>query len=180
MFHHLSLGVGDLHAAGPFYDALLAPLGYRRVFDGDDAIGYGLIDDQDLLLLNRSEALQPPSEGFHLAFAAADSAAVDAGHAAALRAGTAPGLWCPLLRRIPDRPRWTPRGTGDHCRSRRSALGTTVARARRAQGGRVTVPRALRSGGPRRSGLPPADHRARRQFRRPCPGARHAGSPGSR
>jgi len=89
MFHHLSLAVGDLALAGRFYDALLAPLGYRRVFDGDASIGYGVIDDQDLLLLNLSDNLRAPSDGFHVAFAAANRAAVDAAHAGAMLAGGA-------------------------------------------------------------------------------------------
>ncbi|WP_312708300.1 hypothetical protein [Stenotrophomonas sp.] len=49
MLHHLSLGVRDLDAAAHFHDAALAALGFRRVFDNDEAIGYGLIDDEDTL-----------------------------------------------------------------------------------------------------------------------------------
>jgi catechol 2,3-dioxygenase-like lactoylglutathione lyase family enzyme len=41
MLHHLSLGVRDLDAAGRFYDAALATLGFRRVFEDETAIGYG-------------------------------------------------------------------------------------------------------------------------------------------
>jgi len=96
MFHHLSLAVRDLALAGRFYDALLAPLGYRRVFDGDASIGYGVEDNQDLLLLNLSDDLRAPSDGFHVAFAAPSRAAVDAAHAGAMMAGGAdngaPGL----------------------------------------------------------------------------------------
>lgn len=73
--------------SGAFYDAALGALGLRRVFDGDHSIGYGLIDGQDLLLLNLDPRASPPGPGFHLAFAAPSRAAVDAFHAAALRIG---------------------------------------------------------------------------------------------
>lgn len=96
MLHHLSLGVRDLARAGAFYDAALGALGFRRVFDGDESIGYGLVNDEDMLLLNLDPAASPPGAGFHLAFAAPSRAAVDAFHALALRAGGsdngAPGL----------------------------------------------------------------------------------------
>jgi catechol 2,3-dioxygenase-like lactoylglutathione lyase family enzyme len=87
MLHHISLGVRDLALSGAFYDAALGALGFRRVFDGDQSIGYGLIDGQDLLLLNLNPDVSPPGAGFHLAFAAPSRAAVDAFHAAALRIG---------------------------------------------------------------------------------------------
>src|SRR5581483_11898276 len=41
MVDHLSLGVRDLARARAFYDAALAPLGYRRGYDVADASGYG-------------------------------------------------------------------------------------------------------------------------------------------
>ncbi|ALN59081.1 glyoxalase/bleomycin resistance protein/dioxygenase [Lysobacter enzymogenes] len=96
MFHHLSLGVRDLARAGAFYDAVLGALGYRRVFDGDESIGYGLVDNQDLLLLNLTPAAAAPGDGTHLAFAAASRAEVDAFHRGGLSGGGrdngAPGL----------------------------------------------------------------------------------------
>lgn len=87
MLHHLSLGVRDLHAAGRFYDAVLAALGYRRVFEDDTAIGYGLVDDQDVLCLKLRDDATAPGPGFHLAFAAQSPAQVDAFHAAAMATG---------------------------------------------------------------------------------------------
>ena len=96
MFHHLSLAVRDLAHAGRFYDAALGALGYRRVFDGDESIGYGLVDGQDLLLLNLSADAKPPADGFHIAFAAASHGQIDAFHHDGLAAGGqdngAPGL----------------------------------------------------------------------------------------
>ena len=41
MIDHISIGVHDLARSRAFYDAVLAPLGYRRMFDVEDASGYG-------------------------------------------------------------------------------------------------------------------------------------------
>lgn len=96
MLHHISLGVRDLELAAAFYDAVLAALGYRRVFADDSAVGYGLVDDEDLLCLKLRHDATPPGAGFHLAFQAPTRAAVDDFHRAALAvAGQcigAPGL----------------------------------------------------------------------------------------
>ncbi|MFT4246880.1 MAG: VOC family protein [Pseudomonas sp.] len=87
MLHHISFGVRDLALSGAFYDAALGALGLRRVFDGPASVGYGLIDGQDVLLLNLETNPSPPGPGFHLAFSAPSRAAVDAFHAHALRIG---------------------------------------------------------------------------------------------
>ena len=87
MLHHISLGVRDLAHAGAFYDAALGALGFRRVFEDDTAIGYGLIDNKDLLCLKLRAEATAPGNGFHLALTATSHAAVDAFHAAALRIG---------------------------------------------------------------------------------------------
>lgn len=87
MLHHISLGVRDLARAGLFYDAALQALGYRRVFEDDTAIGYGLIDDLDILCLKLRDDASAPGPGFHLAFDAASRESVDAFHRAALQSG---------------------------------------------------------------------------------------------
>lgn len=96
MLHHISFGVHDLALAGAFYDAALGSLGYRRVFEDQTAIGYGLVDGKDLFCLKLRPDAAAPGPGFHLAFAAPSRAAVQAFHAAALRVGGqdegAPGL----------------------------------------------------------------------------------------
>jgi catechol 2,3-dioxygenase-like lactoylglutathione lyase family enzyme len=89
MLHHISFGVRDLQRAGLFYDAVLGALGFRRVFEDDTAIGYGVEDDQDLLCLKLRPNAAPPGDGSHLAFSAASRAAVDAFHAAGVRTGGA-------------------------------------------------------------------------------------------
>jgi catechol 2,3-dioxygenase-like lactoylglutathione lyase family enzyme len=42
MLHHVLLEVSDLERSASFYDALLAPLGWRRHFDKDETIGWGI------------------------------------------------------------------------------------------------------------------------------------------
>lgn len=96
MLHHISFPATSLDVSGRFYDAAMAALGFRRVFEDDEAIGYGLEDDKDLFCLKLRSPVVAPGPGFHLAFAAPSRAAVDAFHADALAvAGTdngAPGL----------------------------------------------------------------------------------------
>jgi catechol 2,3-dioxygenase-like lactoylglutathione lyase family enzyme len=93
---HLSIGVSDLARAASFYDAVLGPMGYVRLFS-NRAIGYGKPGDKDeqFAILASAEA-RAPGVGSHIAFTARSREAVDAFHAAALRAGGvdegAPGL----------------------------------------------------------------------------------------
>jgi catechol 2,3-dioxygenase-like lactoylglutathione lyase family enzyme len=100
MIDHLSLGVRDLASSRAFYDAILAPLGYRRGADHDDVAGYGAPEEHPL----GEQALpfwigaEPEGAAFngHVCFRAPDRAAVDGFHKAALAAGArdngAPGL----------------------------------------------------------------------------------------
>jgi catechol 2,3-dioxygenase-like lactoylglutathione lyase family enzyme len=97
LLHHVSFGVSDLQAMAAFYDAVLAPLGQVRVWDGPRSVGYGLPGQGDKLLLNlREDGVHPLCAGFHLAFGADSREAVDRFHAAALAHGGtdngAPGL----------------------------------------------------------------------------------------
>ena len=83
MIHHVSLEVSNLERSGGFYDALLAPLGWRRLFSGTDAIGYGFLDDPLLVL---SPGLPHPGTG-HFCIAAAGIPAVRAAWEAGVAAG---------------------------------------------------------------------------------------------
>jgi catechol 2,3-dioxygenase-like lactoylglutathione lyase family enzyme len=87
MLDHISLGVSDIARTRHFYDAALAPLGYRCLSDGADSLGYG----RDAVALWLGAAARPvpadPESGLHVCFAAPTPASVDAFHAAALRAG---------------------------------------------------------------------------------------------
>jgi catechol 2,3-dioxygenase-like lactoylglutathione lyase family enzyme len=90
MIDHLSLRVQDHPRAVAFYQAALAPLGYKVMmeFPGATGLGAGM---PDFWLM----ATDQPSSPTHLAFSAARDA-VEAFHAAALAAGGtdngAPGL----------------------------------------------------------------------------------------
>ena len=41
MINHVSIGVREIGRARRFYDAALGPLGYRRLSEGADSLGYG-------------------------------------------------------------------------------------------------------------------------------------------
>jgi catechol 2,3-dioxygenase-like lactoylglutathione lyase family enzyme len=81
---HLGIQCADLAASAAFYDAVLAPLGFRRLMDYEVAIGYGA--DKPDFWIGRFDS----GDGFresHIAFQAADRAAVDAFFAAAVAQG---------------------------------------------------------------------------------------------
>ncbi len=98
MLDHVSFGVTDLSRAADFYDAVLAPLGYVRLFANARGVGYGPpgAKDEGFAILATGDAAAAPGVGCHLALAARDRASVDGFHAAALRMGAsdegAPGL----------------------------------------------------------------------------------------
>jgi|SRR5690348_15639806 catechol 2,3-dioxygenase-like lactoylglutathione lyase family enzyme len=87
MIDHVSIGVRQIAAARRFYDAVLAPLGYRLLSDAPGALGYG--DGHAELWLLEVERPVPADDGsgLHLCFAAPSRAAVDRFHAAALQTG---------------------------------------------------------------------------------------------
>jgi catechol 2,3-dioxygenase-like lactoylglutathione lyase family enzyme len=88
MLGHLSFGVEDLDRAAAFYDAVLAPLGYVRVWTSAHAVGFGAPGGGDkLALFARPGEVVAPGPGFHLAFDAPSREAVDGFHAAALANG---------------------------------------------------------------------------------------------
>ena len=87
MIDHVSIGVRDIAAARRFYDAVLAPLGYRLLQEYPTSLGYG--DGHAALWLLEVERPVPADEksGLHLCFNAPDRASVDAFHKAALKGG---------------------------------------------------------------------------------------------
>ena len=77
MLHHLSFGTSDLARSAAFYDAVLAALGYARVWADATAVGYGYPGAGDKLAIKlRPDGAAAPGAGFHVAFAAADRDAV--------------------------------------------------------------------------------------------------------
>lgn len=85
MLDHLEIQVDDFAAASAFYDAVLGPLGYRRVMDFDRAIGYGEGDFPSFWIAPASD--QVPNRQSHIAFQAPSPEAVDAFLAAAVAEG---------------------------------------------------------------------------------------------
>ena len=83
MIDHFGVQAADMAAASTFYDAVLAPLGSRRVLDFGEAIGYG--SDQPMFWI--SAATSGPARESHIAFSAADRAQVRAFFDAAVGLG---------------------------------------------------------------------------------------------
>jgi catechol 2,3-dioxygenase-like lactoylglutathione lyase family enzyme len=84
MIDHVSIQVSDVAASASFYDAVLAPLGGKRILDFGEVIGYGTTRPDFFLgpVTTGGEAREA-----HLAFSAPDRATVTAFHEAALAAG---------------------------------------------------------------------------------------------
>ena len=87
MIDHLSLGVRELDRAVRFYDAVLAPLGWVRVWTRPAAAGYGEAGGEDRLALFALLEAQAAGAGTHVALTAVTSAAVELFWAAALANG---------------------------------------------------------------------------------------------
>ena len=87
MIGHVSLGVKDLAVATAFYDAVMAALGFERVWTSDQGVGYGVMGLSEFLDLFPREDAAAPGGGFHLAFDAPSPEAVDRFHATALTHG---------------------------------------------------------------------------------------------
>ena len=93
MLHHVSLGARNIERSARFYDAVLPPLGYARVWsdlrpgESGQAVGYGIEGSEDEFAVKQVSAAIPNIPGFHLAFHAATRAAVVAFYQAALSAG---------------------------------------------------------------------------------------------
>jgi len=95
MLDHVGMQCADIEASAAFYDAVLAPLGGERCMDFGEAIGYGR-PGAPMFWISQ----QTTGEGFresHIAFSAADRAAVRAFFDAAVLAGAevlhVPRVW---------------------------------------------------------------------------------------
>ena len=108
MLHHVLLEVADLDRSASFYDAMLAPLGWRRHFDQDETIGWGIAKPVFFI-----SAHHEPQPGFGLlsfsglgivAVKAAWEAAIDGRRHSVSRAGRAPLPRLRLLLGFPQGP----------------------------------------------------------------------------
>jgi catechol 2,3-dioxygenase-like lactoylglutathione lyase family enzyme len=87
MIDHVSIAVRDLASCGRFYDAALAPLGFRRMIVRPTTIGYGKRYPEFWLNERRAMMVVDVESGAHVALRAPDTNAVDAFYSAALQAG---------------------------------------------------------------------------------------------
>lgn len=87
MMSHVSIGTNDFEAALRFYDAVLAPLGARRVLEHPGAVAYGKLYPEFWVQTPIDGQSARVGNGTHFGFFAADQQAVDAFYRAALNAG---------------------------------------------------------------------------------------------
>ena len=97
MIDHISIAVRDLSKSEAFYAAVLKTLGFAKMREWPDAaIGFGKKYPE--FWINRRDTMDRVADesGVHICLRAPDTSAVDAFHAAALKAGGtsdgAPGL----------------------------------------------------------------------------------------
>jgi len=90
---HVLFVVEDLEASRRLYTAALAPLGYEELYVQSDGLGYGTEGLDDFTIAVGT----PVTVAAHVAFDAADRAAVDGFYEAALANGATsrgePGVW---------------------------------------------------------------------------------------
>ena len=87
MIDHISIAVRDLQAGGRFYEVVLATLGYAKMIERATTIGFGK-KYPDFWINARPKMVAPdPGCGMHVCLRAPNADAVDAFHAAALKAG---------------------------------------------------------------------------------------------
>ncbi len=97
MIDHVSVAVRDIHAVEAFYGALLAPLGMTKLHEWPDAaVGFGKKYPEFWINARAAMDRVADDSGAHVCLRAPSAEAVDAFHAAALKAGGtsygAPGL----------------------------------------------------------------------------------------
>jgi catechol 2,3-dioxygenase-like lactoylglutathione lyase family enzyme len=96
MIDHVSISVRDLERSARFYEAALAPLGLVRLVTRPATVGFGKNYPEFWINLRADMAQVAPESGVHICLRAKSTDAVDAFHAAALKAGGqsdgAPGL----------------------------------------------------------------------------------------
>ena len=92
---HISLGIRSYEASKAFYNAVLAPLGLKLVYDSETIaprtpriLGYGPDEEHELVnLFEYVDSASAPGPGCHIAFNAPTWQAVRDFHEAAVRCG---------------------------------------------------------------------------------------------
>lgn len=87
MLNHVSIGVRNTAKTKAFYDAVLKPLGYSCLSEGEGSLGYG--DKMVVLWISQTDKPVPAdmASGLHFCFDAPTRQSVHAFHAAALAQG---------------------------------------------------------------------------------------------
>jgi catechol 2,3-dioxygenase-like lactoylglutathione lyase family enzyme len=88
MIDHISLPVSDLARSAAFYEALLAPLGYKKLVDREATVGFGKAYPE-LWLNHRGDIQKIANTGCHICLRARSEDAVRAFYDAALAHGGA-------------------------------------------------------------------------------------------
>ena len=87
MINHVSIGFRDIAAAKRFYDAALAPLGYKCLSESEGSLGYGDAAPVFWIYASKSPVPADKDSGLHFCFDAPTRKSVDKFHAAALKHG---------------------------------------------------------------------------------------------
>lgn len=87
ILNHVSVGVSDLNLARSFYDAVLAPLGCRRIEDFELATAWGKVFPEFWVNFPYDGLVATPGNGIHICFTAPSRQAVDIFYQAALDNG---------------------------------------------------------------------------------------------
>jgi catechol 2,3-dioxygenase-like lactoylglutathione lyase family enzyme len=90
MIDHISIGVRDLAASTRFYDAALMPLGYVKMHEREKTVGWARSGKTHAeFWINARPGMKPVTadSGIHICLRTLGPEAVDAFHAAAVKAG---------------------------------------------------------------------------------------------
>jgi catechol 2,3-dioxygenase-like lactoylglutathione lyase family enzyme len=87
MIDHVSIAVRDLAASARFYEAVLATLGYEKLADRPATVGFGKKYPEFWLNERRNMTPVDADTGMHVCLRASSVEAVQAFHAAAIKAG---------------------------------------------------------------------------------------------
>ncbi len=87
MIDHVSIAVRDLAASACFYETVLATLGYAKLADRPATIGFGKKYPEFWLNERRNMTPADADTGAHVCLRASSVEAVQAFHAAAIKAG---------------------------------------------------------------------------------------------
>jgi catechol 2,3-dioxygenase-like lactoylglutathione lyase family enzyme len=158
MLHHVSVGARDVPRAVKFYDQILKALGYKRLIEFlPHAVGYGSGDHPEFWVQVPADGnTASVGNGVHISFAAPSKSAVNAFHAAALKAGGkdegGPG----------PRPDYSPEYYGAFCRDLdgNKLEAVVVAMAKQAK---APAKKAAKKAKPASSKAKPAKRKAKRR-----------------